>query len=307
MIIPQKSTARSLVAVLALLLAAGRVSAFQWPSEEAEVSANFLQYEEGEVSTGLELLVPAQPLLPIEPGEIVYRTGAGGPSLLPRGEYGDIIVVEHQRGLRSVYGIPSAEGAGRLAPRGRPQGPLLGEGEPLSVPVSRQEPPGGDASGRLYLSVIDTEMNQLVNPQLLLTQSDDKAPPEIGYVAWTYEGRIRRIRSGSVLPAGFGELRAAVTDPVPGASGFSVAPFKIQVFINGELRRTVTLDYLKAHEGRYALGEQEGIPPEKLYDEDGAFRLGEYYLSPGEAELELDVSDAAGNRLSRTYRLRILE
>jgi hypothetical protein len=271
------------------------LGAFEWPLSGVEVAATFGEYRNGGVFKGVELEVGNEPVHPVEEGTLLFvaeekprHNGA-----LPNG-LGNSIIVEHERGIRSVYGylqdVPS-----------RPRRWRVKRNEVLSYAGAT----GSTEGNALYLQIIDSEFGQVVNPLVSISSPEDGQDPVIGAVALEGEGRTPLPGDGAV-PAGEYDITVEAYDLADHAEVFRpMAPFTLRVYINGEEKVGLRMESISTEDHRHSLTGSEGKSADEIYRDRWVYRIGSIRLTPGDARLEVLVSDYAGNEASRDFRLRV--
>jgi hypothetical protein len=272
--------------LLAVLLVSVVLGAWQWPVPVPVPTASFAEPVEGRLLPGMRFGRGAQPVYPVDQGEVIFvfgpdsldvRRGAA-PSTM-----GTAVVVEHQRGFRSLYA--------HLQPGTLPQGASVVFPE---VPVGISGESGITPTRSLLLSIIDTETASYVNPMLLLPPLEDAVAPTIGELILVRDQRELVLTDGVAVGPGTYELRAHVYDQmVWGADGARLLPYRIEAFLNGQTLAIQQFDRLPLS------GTVESV-----LDAGGRLLLGTIAVNAGRADLELVVSDFAGNQ--RVRRLRFL-
>jgi hypothetical protein len=208
------------------------------------------------------------------------------------------MVIEHERGIRSVYGyledIPK-----------RPKRWKIKSNEILSTVGSS----GGTEGNVLYLQVLDSEFSQVVNPLVSLPSPEDSAVPRVEGVRLRASGDEAlgiELGSRSSAPAGEYDLLIEAYDLSAQADFFRpMAPFSFRVFLNGEEKLNLRFEAIKTSDYRHTVVGSSMIGVESLYRGKWIFRLGTLRLNPGDAMIEVVVSDFAGNESSKTFRVSV--
>ncbi len=300
------------VIIYTIFIPAQLIFSFEWPLSRVEVATTFGEHRHGGFFKGVEIEGEGQPVKPIERGTLLFvapekpRHNGGLPCGL-----GNSMVVEHERGIRSVYGyledIPV-----------RPDSWKIKSDEVLSTVGSS----GSTEGNVLYLQVLDSEFAQVVNPLVSLPSPDDRAAPEVGQVRLSSavggvdgppeedegeaEGISYVLESRSNAPAGEYELLIEAYDLSARDDFFRpMAPFSFRVFLNGEEKLNLRFEAIKTADFRHTVVNSSGVGVESFYHGKWIFRLGTLRLNPGDAMIEVVVSDFAGNESSKTFRVAV--
>ena len=293
-----------LSAFLLICLEVGVLFAFDWPLEQIVLSSTFGEHRGDHFHAGIDLAGGEQPIFPISPGELVfsYREGEDYSSL-PVG-LGNFVVLQHQGGIRSLY-AHLAEGS--LDPTRR----LYDRSRPLGVVGS-----SGYSSGKhLHLTIVDTEMDTIINPLLLLPPLPDGQAPVIKDVSIRSGQDLIGLEDGMTVNRAEVEVFATIYDLREDISFlWKLAPYKVFLSQDGREISNFTFDSLLSSRTvdpglgvrRLVLTNTEREFSE-LYESSWLLRLGTINLIPGETALTVFASDFAGNESSKGYALTVLE
>jgi hypothetical protein len=295
---------QSLPVFLLLCLGGVVLIAFDWPLDKIVLTATFGEQRGDHFHAGIDLGGGEQPIFPISPGELVfsYREGEDYSSL-PVG-LGNFIVLQHQGGIRSLY-AHLAEGS--LQPTRR----LYDRSQPLGVVGS-----SGYSSGKhLHLTIIDTEMNTLINPLLLLPPLFDGQAPVIKDVSIRIGQDLIGLKDRMTVGRAEVEVFAAIYDLREDISFlWKLAPYKVFLSQDGREISNFTFDSLISRQmANKGLGVRQLVlinterEFSSLYESPWLLRLGTINLVPGETALTVFASDFAGNESSKEYALTVLE
>ena len=272
--------------------------AYQWPVEDFILIKTFGDGLEGNFSCGVFLGGGPQDVAAVEDGDVIFiQDQDEGLSDLPSG-LGNFVVLEHERSLVSLYANLYSLNGELLS------GGSLKGGEPLGTIANTGEPSGV----AFYLEMMDREFNRIVNPLRLLPLLEDSIFPVIENVEVVMEERFFLTEEGREVSSGEGELFAILYDP----SQFHpflqpTAPYRINLFINGEEFFYQPFEVIEARQGALTLITQKDQRSfQDLYAGKNRFRMGKYAFNPGETILEVIVSDFFGNETTKTYPVRIL-
>jgi len=265
------------------------LSSFQWPVENFEFGSGFAQNRFGGFSPGVTLRAKGESISPVGSGEIVFALRENEkPYTIPSG-LGSFCVIDHERNLRSLYShlldIPKLDNGGEMVSPETVLGTVGGSGFAMGE--------------TLFLMLYDMEVNQLVNPLLLLPERKDDTKPVIGglYLKNIDESEeIQLIRSGMTVDAGQKILLAGMYDPVSGAVTMKRVPYEISAYVNGEEVSRRILEGLSEDDCCLTLVDQKEGKFEQIYHNSGRVRLGTVTVRPGTANIEVVARDFAGNR-----------
>lgn len=207
---------------------------------------------------------------------------------------GNTRVLHHENGFRSIYGHLENSYA-------EPDQFLVTENDQIGVVGN---------TGRLYekslfLMIYDTELNQYVNPQIILPPSGDNNPPVIAEVFIVKDDKKIELQNRNIFTPGKAEIIAEIVDYV-GSSNNSIetVPYSISMFFLGNEINLIKYDTLKEEKGELILHGGRPVSFANLYRDNYIF-LGEINLRPGIAFLEISTSDISLNSSNRTYQLTI--
>lgn len=316
-----------LLVLMSLPLLQTGLYSFEWPVKPERVVAGFGEYRSGSFLKGLEIETRDKDVRAIEAGKLIYfaeetprHNGA-----LPSG-IGNSMVVEHERGIRSVYGYLSGI-PGELNER------MLKKDEklPVSGGQTGKEGRAEDDTRLVYLKILDSELDHAVNPLLSLPSVEDTRDVEIESVALvpagSMDGRAAggtngssaesaaantsaraplRLDENSSVEAGEYEIHIEAFDSyvLENRTG-PLAPFSFRVYINGEEELNIRFEYITAEGLSHTLEGTGGKRASDLYKDKWRYCPGIIRLNPGDALIEVVVSDIAGNETTETYRLSI--
>ena len=287
---------RKLVPVLFLLLPR-LLYGFEWPVEEKMLTVTFGEYTWDCFHPGIDIGGGAQDVHPAEAGELIYYAEEHeGFHALPSG-LGSFAVLEHDRGLRTLYGHLQP---GTL----RTDRDILEEGDILA----RVGNSGMTVGPRLHFQVIDREFDQLVNPLLILPPLKDTTKPVLEAL-YLLKNRSRiELQDRATVTSGTYELLAAIYDPSEYVRYFRpMNPFKIQVFLNGEQVVYTSFEALQHEDGEMVLIQSSDADCDELYYPDGTMRLGSLQFSPGDIMIEILAEDILRNGITEEFRIRVTE
>jgi hypothetical protein len=236
---------------------------------------------------------------PIAAGELVFSYEEGEDrSSVPVG-LGSFLVLQHQGGVRSLYGHLET-GSMRRSEKSF-------DG---SKPLGRVGASGYSLGKHLHLAIIDSEMRSLINPLAVLPPLPDRQTPVIK------ELHLRAGRdlvpAGASLRQGTTEVLAEVYDLREDVSfAWRMASYRVSLYQDGREVASLRLDGLHEKLRRdgtphlVLLESERGF--EELYESEWLLRIGEVKLVPGQTTLSLFAADYAGNESSRDFLLQITD
>ncbi len=287
-------------AVLALILvSAARLWSFQWPVGHKVLTATFGESRWNHYHTGIDIGGGAQIVRPVEDGEVIYFYDGWRRTRTPPSGLGSFVVIEHERGIRSLYA--------HLEP---------GSVSALPERVSAEEPVGiigesGASLGKhLHLELIDSEIGSYVNPLLVLPSLRDTVTPEIRGVRYLPSGSEPSmtpivLTRGMTVPSGDHRLLVELFDISEYVAYYCpMAPYRTTGFFNGSEVFDFTFDSLAERNGTLVLGTGgDAIAFDELYHDDWIIDAGVVPFRVGEIQIEIVARDVAGNEAS--YRIPI--
>lgn len=270
---------------------------FEWPVEEKSLSASFGSNRYDSFYPSIEISASNSPVYPTSAGEIVYYSKEGDHfSKLPSG-LGNCIVIQHEGGLKTVYGhldnVPS---------------------EPSQYQVSPDDQIGvvGDTGytyGRaLSLTVFDDELKQIINPLLMLSSLPDTTAPVIKDSLLVQQEEQVVLEEQNQVSPGEWNLHTTIYDPSEHVSFFApLAPHSVSLFINGEEEFHVNYEAIQEREGKLYLGADGSVSYAEYYLDDWKVNLGTLNLIPGRVRMEIIVQDINGNESHRLFTIDVVQ
>ena len=267
------------------------IVAFDWPVLSRDITATFGEYRGNHFHNGIDIGGGEQDVYPIADGEVVFSFEENEyADDIPTG-LGSFIILEHAGKIRSAYDhlmtgsmrirtgeIASSEPLGKLGATGFSEGP------------------------HLHLQIMDRELGRTINPLLILPALSDNRAPIIGGTALISSGGRIPLHEGSVIPSGEVELTAQVYDPRPTVNFFwPMAPYRINVFLNGQQVFQLTCDSLAMMDGEDTLNPSSDVSFSNFYTSPDIVSLGHFELPPGKAKIEIEARDFVDNRNVISY------
>ncbi len=277
-----------------MILSAVNVFPFKWPVKDPVLVASFGENIHGSFSKGIELQSPDDEVRSISSGEIVFyhdrADGEGLPS--PLGNY---TVIRHDRGIYSLYSHLSDVYTDDFT---------VSEGSAVGTIGAT-----GVSSGKvLFLMILDSEFEQFINPLLSLPPLADTVRPHIGKISFSKEGSGTESEPDTVLEKGRYVIRAEIKDfSVNPGYYCPVAPYSINLYINGENKKSIRFESLQVGSGKIVLSNSGGMGCGDIYDSRWVYNIGTFDFSPGDTRIEISVKDFEGNETSRIVSLKIAE
>ena len=282
---------------LFLVFVAALSFSYQWPVDQKTVVTTFGQNIAGGFHNGIDLAGAGQDVRPLDAGIILfYQVEKSDPRGLPSG-IGSFVVVQHEKKLRSLYGhlnISEEIVSNKMTTCSATE--VLGKsGE------------GGYSEGaRLHLSAFDTELNQVVNPYLLLPPLEEKIRPTVRNVILRNKEKALSLPDAGPFSDGTWAVSADIFDQSSAVRYFCpMAPYKISVFLNGQETFQVTFDAIKEKDGTLRLYPSADVSFPMLYESELTMKLGSVQLNRGLANLEIIVKDFVGNERILSYQFRV--
>lgn len=265
--------------------------AFQWPIAGGFLTASFGENNLDSFLKGIRISGHGSVVSPFLEGELIYYADESDP-LVP--VMGNTRVLHHENGFRSIYGHLESS-------YGEPDKIYLDESDQLGIVGNS----GRSYEKSLFLMIYDTEMNQYVNPQIILPPSGDEAAPEIAEVILKLNGETINLKSKNRLSAGRAEVYGEIIDSVGlSHSSIKTVPYSISMFYLGNEINQIKFDTLKEERGELVLMGGNPVTFGDLYRDDLIF-LGEISLIKGIAYLEITATDNSENSTIRTFQLTI--
>ncbi len=265
-----------------LILTAQGLCAWQWPTDAPTVVATFGQSAGTAYQRGITLGGGVQPVFPVAAGTVIYvRSDRDVPALAS----GTTVVVEHDRGFRSVY-AHLLEGS-----TPEPGTPVT---EETQIGLVGQT--GMTASPRLRLDIIDTSTGVYVNPLILLPELPDPVDPQITSLYAQSDSAFYDLGPTSTVPAGEYELLVECIDGWTARAPDRGAPYALLLVVDGQERASITFDNISYVEGEARVQPGPAIGHDELYAGTNLYRLDAVIVPVGRTIVEIIVEDYKGNR-----------
>lgn len=272
------------------------VFSFEWPIEDPRVISSFGTPEGNNYKKGIEIVSSAEGISPIEGGEVIFhsREYKRGIHDIPS-PLGNSLVLQHERGIRSVYGHLSE--------------PVEGNIEYFSLTEEFGKVGSSGISDGEYLSllIIDSEVNRFVNPLLSLPSLADTYEPQLNSVTLQGDEKAFDLENENTVPQGKYRFLIDTFDLASAMDSLHpIAPYSIKVYINGEEQISLGFESITIDDWTAVPTNPLSVEASLLYSGEWEYNLGQVTLQTGEAVIEVSVNDFAGNESTATYRLQVL-
>jgi hypothetical protein len=268
---------------LLLLLLTLPAWGWQWPVSDPVVNGTFGQSVGGGYLRGILISAGEQPVYPVAEGEVIFVREEGSE---PRTGLGTVVVVQHERGFRSLYA--------HLVPGSAPEaGSIVTEETQIGV-VGQSGVPD---SPMLQVQVIDTETGSYVNPLVLLPRREDPLQPRILNVFAESRGALYSLTDNQSLPAGEYTLLVECSDLTSRGSN-AVAPYSLSLLVDGREEFALSFDSIVHEDGAARVSTGPPLSHDALYAGTDLYRLGQIVLQTGRTILEIVAHDYEGNESS---------
>ena len=270
-----------------LTLVAATAVCWEWPVADPVITATFGQPAGDSFLRGIELTGSDLQVHPVAAGTVIHVSRVGDSrSYVPDGTregLGNYVVVEHDQGFVTFYA--------HLAPEPLPS---VGQQVDRTSTIGVVGSSGAVLSRTLSFYVYDLLRLNHVNPLLLLPDFTDSIRPRIDVLYARVGDQIIDLeQEGALLPGRY-QLIANIYDAwVRG--GDHVAPYAVTLYVDGRERFSVTMERVTLVDGVSRIDPATRSSFEELYTPDGLMRLGGVDFDEGTTQIELVVTDFAGN------------
>lgn len=274
---------RLFLSIMLISISAGLGFSFDWPVVNPKIISTFGENHGGNFNTAVTMLGVERTVRAADSGEIVFSAVVDEYGL-PSG-IGNFAVVEHEGGLKTVYGHLTEDSV-RDLPR------TIG----AKAPLGRVGDSGWTYGNQLRFSVLDTDFKQIVNPLLLLPSIFDTSRPVVEGLELLSEGTPITVEDDMTVPAGRYTVTITAYDPSEFSRVWSpMSIYSITMFLNGLQVFSIKLEALKETEDSLVLTNSEELTCSALYRGTERLALTEVDLLEGRSSMELIVRDYAGN------------
>ncbi len=284
-------------AAVFIILSAGILWAIDWPVSTIVLTGTFGENRDSHFHAGIDLGGGEQSVFPVLAGEMLFYHEEGEDPLdLPTG-LGSFVILEHDRGLRSLY---SHLKAGSI--------PAETVSFTTTTSVGTTGDTGSSYGTHLHFAIIDREFNQIVNPLLLLNPIADMKKPVIEKVELVANNQNIPLADNAVLTSGTYSLQVTTYDVSEHVKYFNpMSVFSIDVFHNGEQLYKITHEALQEKGSDVILVQSPSLSFDDYYIDQWTVTPGTITLNPGDSRIEVVVRDYSGNETVRTYTLKARE
>ena len=237
-------------------------------------------------------------------GTIIYtQSDVSMPSVFSFPLGGTVAILHPDNYVTMIAGLEAPQGkeSSELGYFRDSDSPIVKKGELL---------PDGNGSGvfpaKFYsLRLFDVKNLLWINPVLFASWIQDRAAPTIRSVTLARSAETGKVRFSLSMRNAKGKKLAcaqgsydiyinAVDTIIPGTNTYS-APYRVIVALDG--KSVIDTSFMAAHCGEGGLSFLgDSAPSRKTVDGEGAYDIGSLMLARGEHDLQLQVSDYAGNR-----------
>lgn len=264
--------------------------ALQWPVDIKYMTSSFLEERSSSVQSGL-VFEAYDSMRPYDYGETIFRYIPEDYSSLPGGD-DSMLVLEHENGFQSIYaGISSFE---TRQDRNR-----LSAGEFLKAPSDEY------SSSSCYFYIRDADLNQLVNPMILLPVPDDTVSPDIESVILMDEmNSFELIGNKDDISVPVGNYTVFIKAFDKTDNGVRQMPYSYALYNLGSLLLERELDALILRDSERVFKDGESLA--SVFSMTSYLRMGEIILTSGQSLLEVSVTDVHGNEGSKSFQVKVL-
>ena len=278
------------------LFCGSRLLSYQWPVRNIVLTATFGESRWTHFHDGVDLGGGEQDIFPIDEGEVLFRfEEKHKPGAIPSG-LGSFIVLEHNQRIRSLYAHLKADTMITSSDRVSKEDVIGTVGET-----------GGSYGKHLHLSVIDSDYKQIINPLVVMPSLIDSQRPRIENLYFLEEGELIPLEQGMSFQGGERSIYLEGHDISQDVSYFQpIAPYGIFLYVNGRELVSFTFEGIRRGSESNVLVRSDDISFEELYYDDWIFNLGNVHFLPGEALIEVIVTDLAGNEAIKSITVQVL-
>lgn len=267
--------------------------ALDWPVREGDLTQNFGVNDNGMPFQGNSFRSPG-PIYPSDLGELVFFNDSSVSASRFPSPLGSWAALDHGDNILGIYG--------RFEDK---------QGEPISAILERETVlansgvSGWAGEEGFFFAFLDRKERRWINPSIIISPFEDDRPPVIRQV------ELRGVSGPPVNPAlartvsqGTYTVYVDAYDTVSG-SGQALAPNRIICTVNGAETEELKFEFMAAKNGVRSVYRNGPTPVKQVYHSPPGYEAGRIRLSRGQVTLTVEVSDIAGNSLSRTYRLNV--
>jgi hypothetical protein len=274
---------------------------WDWPSADAAVTANFGGNNNGIPRLGT-VFAGEGPVRASGAGEVIFVNSTSAASRIPS-PLGAWIAIDHGDGLISIYSHLQEP----------PAAPVPEQPEQGRVIASPGQSGWADRQGFSF-AFFDRKERRWINPSMIIAPPVDTTAPVIHSVALLdADGRVFDLAQTRTLGQGRYTVFVHATDPVSplpartaaAALPNSLAPYRIQCFLNGQETGALAFEVISARNGTLMVSRNGLVPVRQVYARYPAIEIGELRFTRGQAALEIVARDILGNSQSAAFRLQV--
>lgn len=259
-------------AIVLLFCVGGSLFSLVWPVDTPELLVNFGSFFADRLWTGVLLATESTDVKAIDNGEMLFYYQdefCDIPSKM-----GNFMVLQHESGLRSLYGHISDP---------RFDDYVYDEGQQIASTAV------DELSGKstLYVGIYDVLNSSRVNPQILLPLIEDKAAPVLDGIRFVSPTMSRRMTTYTVMKPGVYDVYIKASDAGDG----HINPYKIEIIRNERTLFDVSFDAMDVAETTKAAESQR-------FTDDGYMLLGPMEIEVGRYKYTIKLRDANLNEYS---------
>ncbi|MDX9799976.1 MAG: M23 family metallopeptidase [Spirochaetia bacterium] len=282
--------------ILLLLITTSALFPLQWPVEKWVLQSTFGENRGNHYHTGIGIGGGEQKVLSVADGEIVYYQEENAFSSLPS-ELGNFIIIEHERELRTTYANLKKDSLEKNSIK-------VKSGDKIALIGDS----GASSGPNLHFEVVDLELNEIVNPLMLLPPAGDRTKPSIKEVFIEMAGTKEEIKllNRNNIKAGKYDFSAVIYDTSEYVDYFcQLAPYKINVYINGEEAAVISYNSIKKDDKSLVLSSNMKKVSDYYKNTLNSWHvyLGQFDISAGVVRVEIAASDFAGNEAAKEFLL----
>lgn len=267
--------------------------ALEWPSDSQQFVRLFAQciglhtFEQGLTFENASVVRTADNGVLLIRLDTQYRKGAF-PSTL-----GNAFIFLHDDNLQTVYG--------NLADTGLFRNRTTAEAQAI---IGETGSSGWADLQELIFQVRDNQNDVYVNPLLLLPPIHDTISPKIyDIILINDQKEVFAVHKQKKIRQGKYELYAHISDAVAAESS-PLSPFRVTVFVNGTLLRTIPFETITQKNGDTFLGNT-AFTDTLLYRREGKMYLGNVVLNRGKSDILITARDITGNEKSEQFTVNV--
>jgi hypothetical protein len=280
--------------VLTGLLLPPGIRAVDWPAEEGVMAHNFGWNREARPVLSM-IFETEGPVRAAEDADLLFiHTSEDSASALPS-PLGTWAALDHGGGLISIYSRLDETGA-------------------LSVPervdrgrlIARAGKSGMAGETGFYFTLFDRKERRWINPAMIIGPPEDTVPPQIVSVELkSGDGQIINPTLTRTLRQGRYTVLVNAVDSLAGRQPAVLAPHRILCSVNGVETGALLFEAFFARDGTLMMYRNGLVPVKQIYAPSPAYEVAEFFLSRGQAAIEIVAEDLSGNARNAVFRLQV--